>query len=218
MTPPHVAIDDIDTGVIAATIDALTDTFDWLRARGVLDHRDDGLASVRLSDRATLALDIGDGSFAVFDASGLTQRNDTPSKLVRRHAIHRALLEANLDARVVLDTAPRGLATWAIARRALPIRLAVLASAVRVREVPLVKGAEDARLALGDPAARPPGLLLADHGALTWGGDLRAAARRLLGLEEAARLALLAERLGGMRDFVPGSLARAWGSAPARAA
>ncbi|HEX5387583.1 MAG TPA: class II aldolase/adducin family protein [Gemmatimonadales bacterium] len=82
-----------------------------------------------------------------------------------------------------------------------PIPGDVLAEvALLMGEVPVVPYATTGTPALGDVAApflaRHPAVLLANHGAVTWGADLTVARIRMESLEHAARILFAARALG----------------------
>jgi L-fuculose-phosphate aldolase len=74
-------------------------------------------------------------------------------------------------------------------------------------EVPIVPYATTGTPALGDAAepylASHPAVLLANHGAVTWGADLAAARIRMESLEHAARILLAARGLGAVTRLTP---------------
>jgi L-fuculose-phosphate aldolase len=74
-------------------------------------------------------------------------------------------------------------------------------------EVPCVPYATTGTTALGDAAepflARHVAILLANHGALTWGEDLTQARIRMESLEHAARILLTARTLGRVSRLTP---------------
>lgn len=105
------------------------------------------------------------------------------------------------------------LGAWAQTQRTLPIRYVPVQRTLLTREIPVYLDRRQAeqdfileRLRL-DP--HTPAILEANGGSTVWGkSGLRRTAEFILILEEGARLQLLAESLGGSRDYGPGVLAQ----------
>lgn len=105
------------------------------------------------------------------------------------------------------------LGAWAQTQRTLPIRYVPVQRYLLSREIPVYLDRRQAeqdfileRLRV-DP--HTPAILEANGGSTVWGkGGLRKTAEFILILEEGARLQLLAESIGGSREYGPGVLAQ----------
>lgn len=103
------------------------------------------------------------------------------------------------ECRAVVHAHPPTATAFAVAGEGLPGDV-LPEIALLMGEVPCVPYATTGTLALGDAAepflARHVAILLANHGALTWGRDLTQARIRMESLEHAARILLAARALG----------------------
>lgn len=123
------------------------------------------------------------------------------------------ILEQHPDITTVSHVHSPYLGAWAQTQRTLPIRYVPVQRYLLSREIPVYLDRRQAeqdfildRLQI-DP--HTPAILEANGGATVWGkGGLRKTAEFILILEEGARLQLLAESLGGSRDYGPGVLAQ----------
>jgi L-ribulose-5-phosphate 4-epimerase len=105
------------------------------------------------------------------------------------------------------------LGAWAQTQRTLPVRYVPVQRYLLSREIPVYIDRRQAeqdfildRLRI-DP--HTPAILEANGGSTVWGkGGLRKTAEFILILEEGARLQLLAESIGGSREYGPGVLAQ----------
>ncbi len=193
----------------AATLQAILHGCRRLHAQGLLAAAD-GNVSARLPDgriaitprgvpKAELALQ----DFAFLDLEGRVLRGDPSSERAMHLAIYRAVPEA----RAVVHAHPVHAIAWSLARPeaeelpgdALP---EVILATGRIPVVPMaIPGTE----AMGTnllpflPAHRV--MVLARHGGLCWGEDLREALGGLERLEQVARILHLAEGLGGSRPL-----------------
>ena len=105
------------------------------------------------------------------------------------------------------------LGAWAQTHRALPIRYLPLQRFSPSREVPVYvdhrQAEEDFILERIAADSHTTAILEANGVATVWGnGGLRKTAEFILNLEEAARLQLLSEAIGGSREYGPGVLAQ----------
>jgi L-fuculose-phosphate aldolase len=133
----------------------------------------------------------------------------------RRRGLRQASTELDLHLRVyrrrpdcgaVVHAHPPTATGFAVAGE--PIPGDVLPEVVLLMgEVPIVPYATTGTPALGDAAepylARHPAVLLANHGAVTWGADLTAARIRMESLEHAARILHAARGLGAVTRLSP---------------
>jgi L-fuculose-phosphate aldolase len=126
----------------------------------------------------------------------------------RRHGFREATTELDLHLRAyrqreecgaVVHAHPPTATAFAVAGEGLPGDV-LPEIALLMGEVPCVPYATPGTPALGDAAepflARHVAILLANHGAVTWGQDLTQARIRMEGLEHAARILLAARALG----------------------
>ena len=131
----------------------------------------------------------------------------------RRKGFREATTELDLHLRVyrrrddcgaVIHAHPPTATGFAVAGQGLPGDV-LPEIALLMGEVPCVPYAAAGTPALGDAAEpfvdRHVALLLANHGALTWGRDLAQARVRMESLEHGARILLAARALGGMKHL-----------------
>ena len=104
------------------------------------------------------------------------------------------------DAQAVCHAHPPFATSCAVACRELDSRV-LTETAALLGEVPLVRpalaGTEDLAAAVREHLPRARAMLLANHGAVTWGGDLTEAFFRLEYLERLAEVTLLGALAGG---------------------
>jgi L-fuculose-phosphate aldolase len=118
-------------------------------------------------------------------------------------SLHGAVYDARPDVRAVVHAHPP--ASTALAVMDLAVEPRILAEAVvslgdRVPLVPYGLPGSAAQLeALAQVAAKADAATLAQHGALTWGGDLETALLRLELVEHLAEIGLRARQLGALR-------------------
>lgn len=125
------------------------------------------------------------------------------------------LFEQHPEVTTVSHVHSPNLGAWAQTHRTLPIRYVPAQRHRLFRELPVYIDRRQAevdfildQLALNPHASA---ILEANGGSTVWGtGGLRNTAEYILLLEEAARLQILAEAIGGSRDFGPGVLAQQW--------
>jgi ribulose-5-phosphate 4-epimerase/fuculose-1-phosphate aldolase len=107
------------------------------------------------------------------------------------------------------------LGAWAQTHRTLPIRYVPVQRFKLIRELPVYidRRQQEVDFILDQIKFNPhtPAILEANGGSTVWGKEgLRKTAEFILLLEEGAQIQLLAESLGGSRDYGPGVLAQQW--------
>jgi len=107
------------------------------------------------------------------------------------------------------------LGAWAQTHRTLPIRYVPVQRFKLIRELPVYidRRQQEVDFILDQIKLNPhtPAILEANGGSTVWGKEgLRKTAEFILLLEEGAQIQLLAESLGGSRDYGPGVLAQQW--------
>ncbi len=107
------------------------------------------------------------------------------------------------------------LGAWAQTHRTLPIRYVPVQRFKLIRELPVYidRRQQEVDYILDQIKLNPhtPAILEANGGSTVWGKEgLRKTAEFILLLEEGAQIQLLAESLGGSRDYGPGVLAQQW--------
>ena len=165
----------------------------------------DGNVSVRLAAGRVLVTprgvpksDLRVEDLVEVDLDGLRLRGcqDATSEL----DLHIRVYRRREDCGAVIHAHPPTATGFAVAGQGLPGDV-LPEIAVLMGEVPCVPYAAPGTPALGDAAepfvARHVALLLANHGALTWGQDLDQARIRMESLEHGARILLAARALGG---------------------
>lgn len=146
----------------------------------------------------------------VFDFDGTVYRGNARGGGVGRYT---KIFEQHPDITTVSHVHSPYLGAWAQTHRTLPIRYVPVQRYLLTRELPVYIDRRQPeqeyileRLRL-DP--HTPAILEANGGATVWGREgLRKTAELILILEEGARLQLLAEAIGGSRDYGPGVLAQ----------
>jgi L-ribulose-5-phosphate 4-epimerase len=123
------------------------------------------------------------------------------------------IFEQHADITTVSHVHSPYLGAWAQTHRTLPVRYVPVQRYLLSREIPVYEDRRQPeqdfildRIRL-DP--HTPAILEANGGSTVWGkGGLRKTAEFILILEEGARLQLLAESIGGSREYGPGVLAQ----------
>ena len=156
-----------------------------------------------------------DGTTALITPSALDYRLVTERDLVRVHLgsgsteghrkpssewrLHLAIYRARSDVKAIIHHHATWASAVAVARKTIPV---LIDEAADIGPIPTAPYAPSASEALAETAARELGkgsnaILLANHGAVVVGRDLREAARRALEVERLAKIYIGAEFLGG---------------------
>lgn len=171
----------------------------------------DGNVSVRLGpDRVLvtpsglLKSDLAPGDLVEVDLGGGRRRGSR--KPTSELDLHLRVYRRRPDCGAVVHAHPPAATAFAVAGQAIPAN--VLPEVILyLGDVPLVPYATTGTPALGDAAepylARHVAVLLANHGALTWGSDLATAHIRMESLEHAARILAAARALGRLTQLTP---------------
>lgn len=171
----------------------------------------DGNVSVRLDSgrllvtpRGVIKSELRSGDLVEVDLTGrhLRGRREATTEL----DLHLRVYRRREDCGAVIHAHPPTATGLAVAGQGLPGNV-LPEIAVLMGEVPCVPYAAPGTPALGD-AAEPfldkhVALLLANHGALTWGRNLAQARIRMESLEHGARIFLAARALGGVKHLTP---------------
>jgi len=166
----------------------------------------DGNVSVRLdtgrvlvTPRGVLKSELGIEDLVEVDLAGL--RHGGCREATTELDLHIRVYRRREDCGAVIHAHPPTATGFAVAGEAIPGNV-LPEIAVLMGEVPCVPYATPGTAALGDAAEpfldRHVALLLANHGALTWGRDLAQARVRMESLEHGARILLAARTLGGV--------------------
>lgn len=191
---------------------ALADYARRLHARGwVANH--DGNLSVRLpGDRylvtptATSKAEVTPDSLLVVDSGGRALGAGKPFSEV---GLHLAVYRARPDVHAVVHAHPPTATGFAVAGAPLDqpmIAEAVVSLGPGVPTVPYAPPGDAACRALEPFVPRHDAVLMANHGVLAWGKDVEQAYLRLELVEHLARIALVAQQLGGVRPLPRESL------------
>ncbi len=163
----------------------------------------DGNLSVRLNENEVLLTPTGlckgeltEASLVLVDMQGRVLAGELPP--TSEAALHLAVYRADAAHRAVIHAHAPYAAAFALAGRSLAgSRLAEVTECLG--EIPLLPYAAPGSQALaeqaGQAAGQYRGALLAAHGPVCWGGDMRQALYRLEELELACKITLLAEQL-----------------------
>ncbi|MBK7924409.1 MAG: class II aldolase/adducin family protein [Gemmatimonadetes bacterium] len=120
--------------------------------------------------------------------------------------LHLRIYQARPDVGAVVHAHPPTATGFAVAGEGLPATV-LPELTVLFGEVPLVPYALPGTPAVGAAMApflaRNEGVLLANHGAVTWGADLMSAQIRMESLEHAARIILAARTIGRVVHLTP---------------
>src|SRR5450830_445191 len=125
------------------------------------------------------------------------------------------LFQQHADITTVSHVHSPYLGAWAQTHRTLPIRYVPVQRFKLIRELPVYidRRQQEVDFILDQIKLNPhtPAILEANGGSTVWGKEgLRKTAEFILLLEEGAQIQLLAESLGGSRDYGPGVLAQQW--------
>jgi L-fuculose-phosphate aldolase len=165
----------------------------------------EGNLSVRLSGDLFLATPAGfakgeltAGDLVVVDLNG--ECRGGRFHVSSEWPVHREIYRARPDINAVCHAHPPHASAYACARRLIPT-LMPEAVVILGDQVPLVPYATPGSQELADAVAEIAGqcyaFLLANHGAVTCGSDVRQALHRMETLERVAQVAVLAEGIGG---------------------
>jgi L-fuculose-phosphate aldolase len=175
----------------------------------------DGNVSVRVSDssilitpRSRLKAELSPADLVEVGLDG------SPRSGFRRASteldLHLRVYRRRRDVGAVVHAHPPAATGFALAGEALPGDL-LPESIVLVGEVPVVPYATPGTTALGEQVEsyvdRHDAVLLANHGAVTWGTDLELAQIRMEALEHAARIILAARMVGRVYRLNPEQIA-----------
>jgi L-fuculose-phosphate aldolase len=185
-----------------------------LHARGwVANH--DGNVTARLGEgrylatpTATSKARVSADSLLIVDAAGAKQGTGG-GKPFSELGLHLAVYAARSDVRAVVHAHPPHATGFAVAGRALEtpfIAEAVVSTGPGVPTVPFAVPGPGAAAALAPFLVEHDAVLLANHGVLAWGVDVEQAYLRLELVEHLARIALVAQQLGGVRALPASAL------------
>ncbi|MGZ3672783.1 MAG: class II aldolase/adducin family protein, partial [Ktedonobacterales bacterium] len=128
-------------------------------------------------------------------------------------SMHAAIYRERPDVQAVVHTHSPHVTSFALAHRPLPCRYEALLRFGVAEDIPLAqwgpRGSEESvRYIIHTVHAHPgvPAVLLANHGLLAFGNDVRTTAQLIIAMEEAAEMTLGAEPLGGAQPFPEGAL------------
>jgi L-fuculose-phosphate aldolase len=167
----------------------------------------DGNVSVRIgaerllvTPRSALKCDLEPGDLVEVDLQG--RRTGGSREATTELDLHLRVYRRRPDCGAVVHAHPPAATAFAVAGEGIPGDV-LPEITLLMGEVPLVPYATTGTPALGD-AAEPfipdhDAVLLTNHGALTWGPDLRMARIRMESLEHGARILLAARALGTVR-------------------
>jgi L-fuculose-phosphate aldolase len=175
-----------------------------------------GNLSVRLSDGRILATPSGAGKGELEPGdlirlradgvpargAGEAGRNGTARHVSSEIAMHLRIYELRPDVRAVCHAHPPVATGFAVAGRALD-SAALGEAAILLGAVPLAPygppGTQELAESVAPFVARANAVLLANHGVVTVGEDLRTAVQRMEIVEHSARVLLVAELAGGAK-------------------
>ncbi len=183
-----------------------------LNNRGLLASYE-GNISVRLDAERILATPTGvhkgrmqPEEMVVVDTTGSVIGSGAASSEIK---LHLAIYEERADVGAIVHAHPPTATGYAVAGKELP-RAALAETVALFGCVPVAPYGAPSTTALADSVREPvrtfDALLLANHGAVTVGGDLEQAAERMAQLEHFAQIALVAHVLGGAKSFSSGQV------------
>lgn len=192
-----------------------------LISREVLSRSLHGNVSVRLDDGERIMMTgsslvgLREDELATLDLEGDVLEGHmapTEREVVLMHA---AVYKQRPDVRCIVHTHSPYATSFAVAGRPLPLVAESLARWGVAHPIPVARwaprGSENAVGFIIEAirtSEAPPAVLLESHGILAWGVSGNEALRRTIAIEENAQLAVLAEGLGGAKEFTP-DMARA---------
>jgi len=171
----------------------------------------DGNVSVRLgpdlllvTPRGRLKGELGPGDLVQVDLAG--RHRGGFRKATTELDLHLRIYRERADVGAVVHAHPPTATGFAVAGQGLPGDILPEVTLL-LGEVPLVPYATPGTTAVGalvaPYAATHEGVLLANHGAVTWGTDLDIARIRMESLEHAARILLVARHVGRVTPLTP---------------
>jgi hypothetical protein len=173
-----------------------------------------GSVSLRLagSDRLAIAsLDSASAPEARFVGlveSDASAAEALPAEFRDAAVLHRLVLDRRPNAKAALIFRGRHLPGWALARAPVPVRYFQMFNYTKAREIPVANvdgaGALDGLRRALDANPDTPAVLLSTGDTAIWARSIPALTRLALGLEEAAQVTAIAERLGGAKPYPPG--------------
>lgn len=127
------------------------------------------------------------------------------------------LHESRIEADTVIHAHTPYLAAWSLAQKNFPILYVAAQRHLLAREIPnhldrtrSVLDVIKERLDKHPELAPPPGLLESNGGANIWGKGIIGTSQLVLLIEEAARFQVIAEQIGGAKEYTPGALEVQW--------
>lgn len=158
-------------------------------------------------ERRLIVGSVNAGGIVGYD--GTVYEGDVPPNLKEIADVYGAVLDLHPEVDTVFHTHSPYLTGWAIAQRPLPVRYSALLRFSKVSEIPVSTwGPRYAKAPVIEAIkANPdaPAVLLGNRGLLAWGNGIQATAFFVVLLEEGAHFTLIAEQLGGAKDFPEGA-------------
>lgn len=187
---------------------------------GVLSFSGHGNASVRLPREQKMLLtgvstllNTRPETLAVVDFEGNVVSGDLASTSREIIQMHACVYRERDDVQSVIHTHSSHVTSFALAHRELPCRYEALLRMGLEQDVPVApwgpRGSPESVNYIVQALESRPGVmavLLANHGLLAFGVDAPATGRLIIAMEEAAKMTLDAERIGGAQPFPPGAL------------
>jgi len=199
----------------ASVVDAGATLF----TNGVMSHTGHANLSARI-DATTMLLTVdgqvrslGPDRLALVGFDGTVHEGDLDPTNAEIVAMHGEVYRARPDVGGIIHVHSPHLLAFALANRSLPCRYEALLRFGQAEDVPVVpwapRGSERSVGGIVDILVTHPStsaVILANHGVLVFGTDLRHAASLVTVLEEAAEAEIAATSLGGAVDFPEGAL------------
>jgi L-ribulose-5-phosphate 4-epimerase len=194
---------------VAQAIDDATHAFKFLKESGTLSASLIFHISHRVSAEQVLTIRF---------PQPWSRSKDVMSSLSDFSADKNSVLnEKRIDADTVIHAHTPYLAAWSLSHRPFPILYVAAQRHLLAREIPVhlerqrsVLEVIRERLDRYPELAPPPGLLESNGGANFWGRGIVKTAELILLIEEAARLQVLAEQIGGAQPYTPRALEVQW--------
>ncbi len=196
-------------GAIAQAVDDATHAFNFLKESGTLSASLTFFLSHRISPDKVLTLRFPQP----WSRSKEVRHELTDFSADKGSILH----EQRLDADTVIHAHTPYLAAWSLSHRPFPILYVAAQRHLLAREIPVhlerqrsVLEVIRERLDRYPELAPPPALLESNGGANFWGRGIVKTAELVLLIEEAARLQILAEQIGGAQPYTPRALEVQW--------